>query len=179
MNMAAGCPPTPHNECTYDATICSEIWLVNKHNTAQLQIIWVNLELYCKYPANISMFCSPSETWPSYWMQLLWPRRPKKRHISGCPEFKVLLVGPRGVGKTSLLQRHLTGEFLTQTKRCDAGNRNVGMHCLKKWWGALVIKHGYLFVHDKIIYVYIYVYVIRCIHVCLCVCLFVMQGKVR
>ncbi|CAL1164796.1 unnamed protein product [Cladocopium goreaui] len=46
------------------------------------------------------------------------PQLPKQVP-AGCPEFKVLLVGPRGVGKTSLLQRHLTGEFLTQTKRWD------------------------------------------------------------
>ena len=32
---------------------------------------------------------------------------------SGCPvaEFKVLLIGEHGVGKTALLLRHLTGEF--------------------------------------------------------------------
>lgn len=29
----------------------------------------------------------------------------------GVPEFKLLLVGDGGVGKTTLVKRHLTGEF--------------------------------------------------------------------
>jgi len=28
-----------------------------------------------------------------------------------CPEFKLILVGDGGVGKTTFVKRHLTGEF--------------------------------------------------------------------
>lgn len=37
-----------------------------------------------------------------------------KEHV---PTFKILLVGDGGVGKTTFVKRHLTGEFETQYHR--------------------------------------------------------------
>ena len=42
-------------------------------------------------------------------------RTPTKMSVTGClgagPEFKLVLCGDGGVGKTTLVKRHLTGEF--------------------------------------------------------------------
>lgn len=39
------------------------------------------------------------------------PRATHSLQASGVPEFKLVLVGDGGVGKTTFVKRHLTGEF--------------------------------------------------------------------
>jgi GTPase SAR1 family protein len=35
----------------------------------------------------------------------------KKKYMQAIPEFKLILIGDGGVGKTTFVKRHLTGEF--------------------------------------------------------------------